>query len=125
MQMSNEVTRKLAHIAELASVMSGGVSMPRVNWVREEDRYKLLILVPGVDSQNLSLEVINHHLMVFQNHRTFRLQVPHLIHRIRVPFDVEVHDIHANLKKGQLIVSLPFNEMAGGYQRRIEIDPDL
>jgi HSP20 family molecular chaperone IbpA len=118
------VTKELAITANFMSLVAGGVSMPMVKWNRMEEKYLLEIGVPGVHPKQFSLDVIDNMLMVFQKHRVHSLRIPHLIHKVDIPFDVEVDEIRATYIGDKLSINLPFNALAGGYQRHIDIEPE-
>jgi HSP20 family molecular chaperone IbpA len=70
----------------------------------------------------LDIEVANQNLFVFQK-MEFETQmvVPYMLKRLSLPADVDYERISAVYENGQLQVYLPFNELADGYHRHIDI----
>jgi hypothetical protein len=49
------------------------------------------------------------------------MQMPQIVYNNPIPYFVEVSKIKATYEENELIVELPFNELSGGYKRKIKI----
>jgi len=123
--------RKFASNELLASIdvlntLNGGVSEAQMILKQFPDHHKIRLKVPGVNEENLKVEVHNNMLSVFY---TFHLQsghlpihVPKVVYNKPIPYFVDAARITASYEDGFLIVTLPYNEMAEGYHRKVSID---
>ena len=122
--MNKDVTKELAEAAGYTNLVAGGTSMPKVSWRKTNQAYRLEVSVPGVDPRNFSIDIINRSLLVFHQFQQYEMLIPNLIHKVNIPFDVEVDGIRATRATKKLKINLPFNELAGGYQKHIDIEPE-
>ena len=123
--------RKFASNELLASIdvlntLNGGVSDPQMVLKQFQDHREIRLKVPGVNEENLKVEVHNNILSVFY---TFNIQsgdlpihVPKVVYNKPIPYFVDAARISATYEDGFLIVTLPYNEMAEGYHRKVSID---
>lgn len=122
--MKKDVTKELADAAGYINLVAGGTSMPNVSWNKTKKGYLLTVSVPGVAPDHFSIDIIDRTLLVFQRFENYEMPIPNLIHKVDIPFDVEVTGITASRTARKLKIALPFNEMAGGYQRHVDIEPE-
>ena len=123
--MKRDVTKELADAACYVNLVAGGTSMPNLSWDKSKQGYKLTVSVPGVDPEQFSIDIVDQTLLIFQQFLDYNMPIPNLIHKVDIPFDVEVSEIRAYRTHRKLKVSLPFNELAGGYQRHVDIEPEF
>jgi HSP20 family molecular chaperone IbpA len=123
--INKNVIRELLLTGDIFHTINGGRVQPSTNFERKEDHYQLTVKVPGIDTQNLKVEVQNNQLLVLhiREHQNSAQQakVPFLIDSLKIPFDVNITGIYANMEEGMLKVVLPFNELANGYRKSIDI----
>jgi HSP20 family molecular chaperone IbpA len=119
---SNELLASL----DVLNTLNGGVSEPQMILEQFQDHREIRLKVPGMNEENLKVEVHNNILSVFY---TFHLQsdnspihVPKVIYNKPIPYFVDAIRITASYEDGFLIVTLPYNEMAEGYHRKVSID---
>jgi HSP20 family molecular chaperone IbpA len=122
--MKKNITKELADAAGYINLVAGGTSMPRVSWLKRSQQYTLTVSVPGVNPEQFSIDILDQTLLIFQQFEGYDMPIPNLIHKVEIPFDVDVDEISASRSDRKLTVSLPFNEMAGGYQRHVDIEPE-
>ncbi len=124
-----DISKDLLLTADVMNTLNGGMSKSTVNLMRQVDQYLLVARIPGVDPSNMQVEMKDNQLFIF-HHISFENaeinenihSIPYNIGFVNIPFDVNVHKIRAKYKENALQVELPFNELAGGYHRRINID---
>jgi len=123
--ISKEVLRKV----DIMNTLNGGISKPTVHMLREKKRYLVRVRMPGVDPEKMRVEVHNNKLFLFHDisiENTFLYNetgiIPFNIGYIIIPFDANIKKIKAFYVDNELRITLPFNELADGYQKRIEID---
>jgi HSP20 family molecular chaperone IbpA len=124
-------TRKFVSDELLASIdvlntLSGGVSEPQTTFKQFQDHREIQLKVPGVKEENMKVEIHNNMLSVFYNFHlqsdSLPIQVPKVVYNKPVPYFVDAARITATYENGFLIVTLPYNEMAEGYHRKVSID---
>lgn len=115
--------------ADLLNTINGGMSMPTTRMKRQEDHYELEVMAPGFSADDLKIEIHNRHLSVFHymhyiapEHTMEQDGAPNIIHLTPIPFDVQLDSIRAVYEGRLLRVIMPFNELAEGYYRSVQID---
>lgn len=123
------ISKDLLLTADVMNTLNGGMSQPSVNLSRDEDRYLLKARIPGVHPEKMQIDIKDNQLFIF-HHISYEREdiereiqsIPYNIGFINIPFDVDVNRITARYEQGALIVDMPFNELAGGYHRRVDIE---
>lgn len=126
MRKSNELTSNLAATADVVNVLSGGLSEPVIRLLQLTDAHQLEIKVPGVTAKKLSVEINNNTLTIYQLLEMTTvgelIHIPRLIFSQVIPHFINVSAIEASVNsENRLLIRLPFNERANGYQRKIKI----
>ena len=130
MRLGNDNTyHHLLLSVDALNTIHGGVSEAFYRMEKEDDRYLICVRIPGVDAENVKIEVENNHLNIFYFH-TFDhgaehgiTRVPYVIRKVKIPFDVDVHKISATHEGTSYFIALPYNDLAGGYKKNIDIKP--
>ena len=123
------ISKELLLTADVMNTLNGGLSKPDIRMSREYDKYILHAKLPGVDPNRMQIEVKNNQLFIF-HHITFRQDdlydgihsIPYNIGFVFIPFDVKIPGIKAVYEDHELKVMMPFNELANGYHKRINIE---
>ena len=120
------VSNELLASIDVLNTLNGGVSEPQMILKQFQDHREIHLKVPGVNEENLKVEVHNNILSVFY---TFHFQsdnlpihVPKVVYNKPIPYFVDAARISASYEDGFLIVTLPYNEMAEGYHRKVSIN---
>ena len=123
--ISKEVLRKV----DVMNTLNGGISKPTVLMLKQEKQYLVKARIPGVDPEKMRVEVRNDRLFLFHDipvDNTYLYtetdQIPFNIGYVLIPFDVNIKKIKALYEDNELLISMPFNELAGGYKRNIDIE---
>jgi len=123
--ISKEVLRKV----DVMNTLNGGISKPTVLMLKQEKQYLVKARIPGVDPEKMRVEVHNDRLFLFHDisvDNTYLYtetdQIPFNIGYVLIPFDVNIKKIKALYEDNELLISMPFNELAGGYKRNINIE---
>jgi HSP20 family molecular chaperone IbpA len=111
------------------NTLNGGISKPTVLMMKQNNRYLVKARIPGVDPEKMRVEVQNDKLYLFHDisvDNTYLYketdQIPFNIGYVLIPFDVNIKKIKAQYEDSELLISLPFNELAGGYNKNIDIE---
>ena len=123
--ISKEILRKV----DVLNTLNGGISKPTVIMLRQEKSYLVRVRIPGVDPEKMRVEVRNNKLFLFHDISIENIFtdkepdiIPFNIGYVLIPFDVNIKKIKALYEDNELMITMPFNELADGYQKRIEID---
>lgn len=108
---------------DVMNVLNGGRSEPRVKLDQYEDRREIRVRIPGIDAEKIQVEVNNDHVSVFyvmdieSVGKTMRL--PYSLYNKQQPYFIDLSRINAAVEGNELVVKLPFNELANGYHRKV------
>lgn len=121
MKLNKQLTKNLAHAANVINTVGGGMVYPTFETTKEENHYRVEIKMPSVEVNNLKVEVNNNHLMIFHYMNIDEVRIPGLIGMLKISADVILDSISAEYHDGLLIVVMPYSEMFGGFNREINI----
>ncbi len=115
--------KNLANTAELINTINGGMAQPQVILEKSEESWLLRMKVPSVNIDNIKIEVKEGILFVFQNleHANSDIELPYLIEMLNLPGQIALDSIYAEFDQNEILVHLPFDELANGFEREIEI----
>lgn len=120
------VSNELLASIDVLNTLNGGVSEPQMILKQFQDHREIRLKVPGVKEENMKVEIHNNVLSVFYNFDlqsdSLPIHVPKIVYNKPIPYFVDAARITASYESGFLIVTLPYNEMAEGYHRKISID---
>lgn len=129
MRISDTLVKNMIVTADLLNTINGGMSMPSFQIKRKEAHYELDIKAPGISPEALKVEIHNRLLSVFHyldyaspEHQEGDMGAPNIIHLMAIPSDVELDAVHATYTGSRLRVIMPFNEVADGYHRSVDIN---
>ena len=121
----------LMHI-DFNNTIHGGFSEPSVHQKREENGYEVVVKVPGIEVDDLQLEIANgkmslyHLLPIFsqQEEKEEQWKTVRFISTIVIPNDVDQDNISARYddEKRRLVMNLPFNHQQDDFRRKVEIE---
>lgn len=124
MRRTNDFITALALSGDIMNTLGGGISEPRIAFESSDVGQMLKIEVPGVDVSELNIEINYNRLTVFQGANQtpeVTIPVPRIIFDKPIPYFVDVDKITAMAEGKVLNISLPYNERANGYHRKIGI----
>ena len=111
---------------DVLNTLHGGVSEPFVSHREKVDGQEMRVRVPGIDRELLHVEIHNNHLAVFYlipiNSTGQLVQMPQVVYKELIPVFIEVTGIKATYEENELVISLPFNKLSEGYNKKIEIE---
>lgn len=120
------ISNELLSSIDVLNTLSGGVSEPRLTLKQFQDHRKIQLKVPGINEESMKVEIHNNILSVFYSFNlqsdNFPVQVPKVVYNKPIPYFIDASRITASYENGFLIVTLPYNEMAEGYHRKVSID---
>jgi HSP20 family molecular chaperone IbpA len=125
MKKSRMIPNELLHSIDIANTLNGGTSQPIVDLQQYEHYREVKCKVPGIADTSLQVEITNNFLSIFYT-QEFKsnevgIQVPRIVYHKPIPYFIDVAAISAIVVDGFLCVTLPFNELANGYHKKISI----
>lgn len=122
MKINKKLTHSLAQSAAVMNGINGGITMPVMSIKKAADEYIFNIQLAGVDPDDFSVEIDSHNLFVYHQMRfDAELEIPYMLQRLVIPANVNYDKIRAEYGEGKLRVVMPFNELANGYHRDVNI----
>lgn len=110
---------------DVLNTINGGVSEPQVNLNHYDDFREIRIKVPGINHENIHVEVHNNNLSIFYTMNIFSddklVQLPRFVYNKNIPYFIDISGINARFEEDELVVHLPFNRLANGYHKEIKI----
>lgn len=116
--------KNLAHTAEIINTINGGMAEPVLKINRHGREWMVNLRIPGVEVENIKLEIKDRSLLVFHmisEGNDSQIQLPYLVTALTIGNKIDLDGIIAEYENGQIIIHLPMNEQATGYEREIEI----
>ena len=118
--------RSVLKTSDIMNTLNGGMSQPETNIVRNTDHYLITLKVPGVNLDNVKVEIVDkhvifHHIIDFNDLDDSSLNIPHVLATYPLTADVDYNNISATREDKALIVKLPFNELSNGYHREVNV----
>ncbi len=124
MKINKNITKHLARTADVLNTIHGGMSQTTINLKVFENEWLIRVKTPGVDLENLKLEVLDNHLYIHQMMGIENMgdqKAPYVVAMIPLTRQINVEAISATFENGHTLIKLPFDEMINGYERQIEI----
>jgi len=111
---------------DINNTLNGGRSEPQTSIKKYDGYYLLKAKVPGVEIDRLRVEIIDgkvivHHPMAFEQ-ALGDLTVPQVVAAFPITPKIDHKNITAHRVDNVVEVIMPFNEMADGYNRHIDIN---
>ncbi len=118
--------KQLLTTVDLLNTLNGGVSEPYLSYRDRPEGSELRVRVPGVSKEMLQVEINNNRLNVFYHIPMItsgeQVYLPKEVVNQTLPYYVEIPAIQATYEDTELVITLPYNEMSNGYNRRVPIN---
>jgi HSP20 family molecular chaperone IbpA len=110
---------------DVLNTVNGGISEPFISIREESAGREMRIRVPGINKEVLQVEINNNEISVFYlipiQSSGKLVHMPQVVYRHAIPYFIEVDGIRAVFEGNVLVVTLPYNKLSDGYNRKIEI----
>lgn len=120
-----EWVRNVLKGADVDNTFNGGISKPNIQIKNKSLTREIYIKIPGVETDQLKIEIINDQLTVRHFHNFIQegceLQIPRLVGSFPITQKVDYNDITAEENNGFLKIEMPFNELNDDFYRKIDI----
>lgn len=132
MESKIKIPREMLMHIDFSNSINGGTSEPVVQLVKGTDGYQVTVKAPGIDSDDLELEIVKnkmrlyHLLPIFSQDegREEQWKTIHFISTLTIPDGVDADNITAKYdeRKRQLVLFLPFNHQQDDFRRKVDIE---
>ena len=125
MKVDRNLIRNLARTADILNTINGGMSQTTIKIHNSEQEWLIKVKTPGVDLDNLRLEVLDNHLYIQQMmeiDQNSSEKAPYVISMIPLIRQINIDAISATFEDGWTVIKLPFDEMVNGQERQIKIE---
>jgi len=120
------ISKDLITGIDVFNTLNGGVIEAGIKFSKFPEYHQIEVKAPGIKEDGLHVKIENNQLMIFyQRHIESQgrdIPVPHVVYNNPIPFFIDAMNISAQYVESTLVVQLPFNEMANGFQRDIPIE---
>lgn len=116
--------QNLAQTADIVNTINGGMSQANFQIFKEESEWMVKIKAPGVDADNMRIELKDDQMYVFQilgDNNASKIKLPYLLTTFKISPRVNYDSIFAEYENGEIFIHLFLDEMGNNYEREIEI----
>lgn len=127
-KMKKESYLELLTSVDVMNTLNGGRSEPVLKLKQRDNYREVRVKIPGIDAKDIEVEVNNDRVSVFYmmniESSGKMLQLPYSVYNKQQPYFIDVSKVKASVDETELVVTLPFNELANGYHRKIKSKED-
>lgn len=122
--MNRDQYLELLASVDIMNVLNGGRSEPAVKVSQHQDHREVRVRVPGIDTSAIQVEVNNDSVSIFyiMDIETVgkSMRLPYSVYNKQQPYYIDLSRINAVVEDNELVVTLPYNELASGYHRKVK-----
>ena len=132
MESKIKIPREMLMHIDFTNSINGGMSEPVVHLEKGTDGYQVTVKAPGIDSEDLQLEIVKDKMRLFhllpifsQNEESEeKWKTIRFISTLTIPDGVDSDNITARYdeSKRQLVLFLPFNHQQDDFRRKVDIE---
>ena len=109
---------------DVMNTLNGGRTEPLVKLHQHENSREVRVKIPGIDPEKIEVEVNENRVTIFYMMSVAsagkEVEVPYSVYNRQQPYFIDVSRIVAKIEEGELVVTLPFNQLANGYHKRVK-----
>ncbi len=120
--------KELLLSTDVMNTINGGMSQPQIRVEKIDEGYRVNTKITGVAPENMQVDIKNNKLFIFHHIHVDNEDlyneiktIPYMVGFFNIPFDVDIKGINASYEDNHLKINMPFNEMADGYHKTIDI----
>jgi hypothetical protein len=125
MKSSLNIPAELLTSIDMINTLSGGIAEPQIKLQEFKTYRQINAHIPSIKLDAVKIEILNNVLMIYyfipltsqnENHN-----YPKVIYNKAIPYFVDRDGIEASIEENDVVLRLPFNELAGGFKKQIPI----
>ena len=109
---------------DVMNTLNGGRPEPVVKLSQFTNSREVRVKVPGIDPKNIEVEINENRLAIFYTINVGsagkQIAIPYSVYNKQQPYFIDVSKIVAQIEEDELVVTLPYNQLANGYHRRVK-----
>ena len=109
---------------DVMNTLNGGRTEPVVKLTQFTNSREVRVKVPGIDPEKIEVEITENRVVIFYmisvKSAGKEVAIPYSVYNKQQPYFVDVSKIGAQIEDGELVVTLPYNQLANGYHRRVK-----
>jgi HSP20 family molecular chaperone IbpA len=113
---------------DVMNTLNGGRTEPVVKLAQFTNSREVRVKVPGIDPEKIEVEVNDNRVVIFYMMTVAtagrEVSMPFSVYNKQQPYFVDVSKIVAQVKGDELVVTLPYNQLANGYHKRVKTKED-
>jgi len=113
---------------DVMNTLNGGRTEPVVKLSQFTNSREVRVKVPGIDPEKIEVEIHENTVSIFYmiNVATAgkEVAIPYSVYNKQQPYFIDVSKIVAQIEEDELVVTLPYNQLANGYHRRVKSRED-
>lgn len=113
---------------DVMNTLNGGRTEPIVKLSQHQDYREIRVKIPGIDSASIEVEVSDNLVAIYYLMNILSadkvVKIPYSVYSRKQPYFIDVRNIQADVQNGELVVKLPFNQLANGYHKKIRTRED-
>lgn len=113
---------------DVMNTLNGGRTEPVVKLSQFTNSREVRVKVPGIGPEKIEVEIDENRVSIFYmiNVASAGKQValPYSVYNKQQPYFIDVSKIVAQIEEDELVVTLPYNQLANGYHRRVKTRED-
>jgi len=137
MESKLKIPREMLMNIDFINTVNGGMSEPAIQLERGSDGYEVVVKVPGIEVEDLQLEVVKgkknstnlklYHLLPIFSQESHgedeQWKTIRFINTFVIPEGVDIENISARYDDvmRHLVLNLPYGDEQGDYRRKVEI----
>jgi HSP20 family molecular chaperone IbpA len=118
----------LINSVDVMNTLNGGRTEPVVKLKQHTNSREVRVKIPGIDPEKIEVEVNDNRVVIFYTMNVEsggkEVGIPYSVYNRQQPYFIDVSRIVAQVKESELVVTLPFNQLANGYHRRVKTRED-
>lgn len=113
---------------DVMNTLNGGRTEPEVKLAQFTNSREVRVKIPGIDPESIEVEINENRVVIFYKINVESLgkqvAIPYSVYNKQQPYFIDVSKIVAQVEEDELVVTLPFNQLANGYHRRVKTRED-
>ncbi len=126
--MDKNLHMNLISSVDVMNTLNGGRTEPVVKLRQHTNSREVRVKVPGVDPEKIEVEVNDNRVVIFYTMNVEAggkpVEIPYSVYNRQQPYFIDVSRIVAQVEGDELVVTLPFNQLANGYHKRVKTRED-
>lgn len=127
-EMKKDSYLELLTSVDVMNTLNGGRTEPIVKLSQHQNYREIRVRIPGIKPETIEVEVNDNLVAVYYMMNISSagklVKLPYSVYNRKQPYFIDVSNIRAQVKNDELIVKLPFNQLANGYYKKIRTRED-